>query len=186
MRYLLPLLMLLVGCSQKVIQSTRTIEKDSTHIDTVRTRKVVKTKGDSVGMTFKIKDWGPLSSGQLIYPEKKVEVKDNTLDNTFADPIVFQKTQKQGRLTESVTISKKGNVVISCKEDSLKEIIEAQRITIQKFKNTTTTQTKTIICPSKSDWEKFCEWWTWFCIVLIIGGITYRFRKYIPYLKWIP
>lgn len=175
MRYLLPLLMLLAGCSQKVIQSTSTIEKDSIHIDTVKTVKVVKKKGDSVGVAFK------LPVAQIIYPEKTVKDPEQSLPFQAEDPIVFKKTEKQGRLTESVTISKKGNVVITCREDSLKSIIQQQRITIQKFKDVTTTETKTVVCPPKTKWESFCEWWTWLCIGAILGYVGYKLRKLLPF-----
>jgi putative lipase involved disintegration of autophagic bodies len=185
MRILLPLicLLFLASCSPRFTQTTKTVEKDSVHVDTVKTQRIVKIKGDSVGMAFRLPD----VKGEIIYPAKSAP-PEKQFDSTFPseDPIVFQKTQKEGRLTESVTISKKGNVTISCKEDSLKEIIEAQRITIQKFKDVTTTKTNTIVCPPKTDWEKLCEWWTWLCIAALIGATVYRFRKAIPWLSWIP
>lgn len=171
-------LLLLAGflssCSPKIIQTTKTIEKDSVHVDSVKTVKIIKTKGDSIGMAFK------LPAAQIVYPEKDVKAPEEELSFPAEDPIVFKKVQKQGRLTESVTISKKGNVVITCKEDSLKEIIESQRVTIQKFKATTTIQTNTVVCPPKSRWANFCEWFTMIVLAFCAGFAFYKFRKLIP------
>jgi hypothetical protein len=168
-------ILFLASCSHRIIQTTKTVEKDSVHVDTVKTQIVKKVKGDSVGMGFK------LPSAIIILPE---EVGTDLFGIAPEDPIVFQRTQKTGRLTETVTISKKGNVKFSCKEDSLKEIIESQRITIQKFKSVTTTTTKAEVCPPKTKWATFCEWWTWLCIGGIIGFLVFKFRALIkiPFL----
>ena len=174
MKILLPIicLLLLASCSHRIIQTTKTVEKDSIHVDTLKTQRIVKTKGDSVGMSFKLPD------AKIVYPESNI--KEPELSFPSEDPIIFKKTQKQGRLTESVTISKKGNVVITCKEDSLQHVIDKMKITINKLRTITTTQTNTVVCPPKSDWEKFCEWFTWLCIAAIVGATAYRFRKLLP------
>lgn len=146
---------LLTNCSQKIIQSSKTIEKDSVHVDSVVTRKIIKTKGDSVGFGFKLSDIGPLITSENIKDLKTGEV----LAFKEEDPIIFKKTQKNGHLTQSVTISKSGNVKLSCKEDSLQEVINNQRITIKNFKSKVTIETKTIEVEYIPKFYKFCLWW---------------------------
>lgn len=151
---------------------TKIIEKDSVHVDSTAQIIIKKKKGDSTGLKFNIAD---AAIGKILYPETS-NVK--SLDNTF-DPIVFTKKTKTGNITAEVDVTKKGNVTVSCKEDSLNEIIEKQRITIREFKNKTTETT--VICPPKTKWQTFCEWFTWFIIAMILGALIYRFRKLIPF-----
>jgi len=180
MRILLPIICLfLTSCSHRIIQTTKTVEVDSIKVDTLKTQKIVKTKGDSTGVSFNL---GQLFTGKILYPESTPEksIKEPELSFPSEDPIIFKKTQKTGRLTETITISKKGIVTASCKEDSLQRIIDEMMITIQKSKTITTTETKTEVCPPKSKWESFCEWFTWLCIAAIVGATAYRFRKVLP------
>ena len=168
---------ILSSCSQKIIQSTKTVEKDSVHVDTVKTRKIVKTKGDSTGLKFNISEVKDQEENFVVASESTIK----------KDSVIFHRTSRKGGVTTSVDITRKGNVKISCKEDSLRTIIEQQRITIQKFKDITTIQTNTVVCPPKTKWQSFCEWVTWIFIALISGGLIYRFRKVLPPpINWIP
>lgn len=173
---LLLLAWFLSSCSPKIIQTTKTIEKDSVHVDSVKTTRIIKTKGDSVGMAFK------LPAAKIVYSEKDIKPPEEELSFPAEDPIVFKKVQKQGRLTESVTISKKGNVIITCKEDSLKEIIESQRVTIQKFKDKTTTTTEAIQTQFIPKFYKFCLWWFIASVALIGVYAGLKLKGKIPFL----
>lgn len=168
-----------ISCSPKIIQSSKTVEKDSVHVDSTTQRIVKKIKGDSSGLSFNLSELPHIEltpPGQIIYPEIKKEIPLGDMGFIIEDSIVFHKTQKQGRLTQTVDISKSGKVKITCKEDSLSEVIEKQRITIEKFKNTVTVNTDTVQCSPKSKWSEFCEWFTIVVMALIAGAVLYRFR----------
>lgn len=176
--YLFIFLITLASCSKQIITTTKTVEKDSVHVDTVKTKKIVKTKGDSAGIKFNLSEITQpptTSTTETLRLEPPVTFTD--------DPVVFHKQVKTGHLTETVDITKKGNVKVTCKEDSLQHVIDNLKITIQKFKTTTTTTQAIKIEHKPTQFDLFCRGFTIAIFIVIALLVLNKFKKFIP---WIP
>ncbi len=164
----------LTNCSSKIISTTTTTE--TTKTDTVKTRKVEKTKGDSTGLEFNLEE----ITGKSLTTGQAVSVKLEQPVVFLDDPIVFHKQIKKGNVTSSIDITKKGNVKVTCKEDSLQHIIDSLTITIEKYK-TTTIVTKTIE-HKPTTFDIFCRAFTILFFILVLLLIGNKFKKFIPFL----
>ena len=85
----------------------------------------------------------------------------------FPDNIVFHKTQKKGRLTQSISVSN-GKVTFKCAEDSLKAIIEYQAKVLHENKR----ETITTIVPVRDAWYIFFRSGFWIILSLLLITIA--------------
>jgi hypothetical protein len=160
----LVLLMLMVeGCSRKVTSATETHEvsvDDSTHIEYVPQYVEIKLPGDTVTVVQRIE-----------------------CDSLTNKPKPFMIKAKSTRMMLRVDLDSKGDLITTCAEDSLKQIVKTMDKTIFHLRHEVDVSKKIVPQYLTRKIDIICRWIAGIVVGLTVGYGIYRLTKLYVKLK---
>lgn len=171
------LLALIYSCSPKtappvVIHDRDSITSEKTDSNT--TAEIDTNKVAPVEFT------GKVNLDSLCEARYKTSVQDTV---TYYDTIPVEK--------KSILLKVSGNTLtVTCKTDSLEQVIYRLTTVIKKERETRVKEKDVIIPPPEiiekklTKFQTFRLWFFWIVVAFIGGGVAWKFRKFIPVLKY--
>ena len=119
-----------------------------------------------------------VNTTEIIYRDSTIYLPGDTTEIGFAIPCPeFSQEKKKGNTTIGVKSDGKGNVKITCREDSLKLVIDSLQTIISK-KEVYHSEEKTTVVEKPVTVLKYkIPKWCWWLLIINIALLAWRFRN---------